>query len=168
MEKIPNSSLALLEDGLSHQQGSLSYDCSFMALTTLAWKSQRTSLPPAKLLPRRQKCIFHLWLRIFHRKLLPASQHLLFVRPWIRWSCPGIWKSSDGQHCISGRLVCLELPCHSDGTLQLFQPLRGVTVRQCSMSVPHYWCILSKSSGQPQFHEADFFSIKEICCVQES
>lgn len=33
----------------------------------------RVCLPPAKLLPCRQKCIFHLCNRICHRKLLPAS-----------------------------------------------------------------------------------------------
>lgn len=68
MEKTSSSSVGLPED-----ENFLSCACSFMAPTVLYWKSQLPGLPPAKLLPCRQKCIFHLCGRICHRKLLPAS-----------------------------------------------------------------------------------------------
>lgn len=68
MEKTSSSSVVLPED-----ENFLSCACSFMAPMVLNWKSRLTGLPPAKLLPCRQKCIFHLCNRICHRKLLPAS-----------------------------------------------------------------------------------------------
>lgn len=140
--------------------------CSFSALVVHYWNSQFTGLPPAKLLPCRQKCIFHLWIRICHRKLLPASEHLPFIRHWMQWSSYGTWRSLDLQHCISERLVCLELSFWWN-PLAFPAALGGHHHSTMQHACPQYWCRFHNSLGQSQFPKLSFSQSKNLWRISE-